>query len=237
MAEPQSNVHPEQASAKENAGVSGVHAAQTEARTFGQAGARAVGGAGQVAKSAIQSGREIAETGRRASQSMSEAWRHSLDPFMAFQLDVNRWFDDFWRSALGFRLPTAMSPMLPQMGPMAMMGAGAGLFGVPPADLKETENAHVLTLELPGLNRDDVEIAIEGDVLAVCGQKAEDNDRVGASYRMSERRFGRFKRAFPLPHDVNRQGIEAQFRDGLLTITLPKRPEAAAQKAKIEIKG
>jgi HSP20 family protein len=200
-------------------------------RSFGEAGVRAVGGAGQVARSALQGGREIAETGRQASQSMSEAWRHSFDPFMAFQLDVNRWFDDLWRSALGFRLPSAV----PAFQPMGMLGAG--LFGLPPADLKETESAHILTLELPGLGREDVEITIDSDVLAICGQKTQDNDRVGASYRMNERRYGRFRRAFPLPSDVNRQGIEAQFRDGLLTITLPKKPEAAAQRAKIEIRG
>jgi HSP20 family protein len=228
MPEPQANVHSEQASPKENAGTRG---AQSEARSFGEAGARAVGSAGLVAKSAIQGGREIAETGRQAGQSMGEAWRHSLDPFMSFQLDVNRWFDDFWRSALGMRLPTTV----PAFQPMGMLGGG--LFGLPPADLKETENAHILTLELPGLSREDVEITIESDVLAICGQKTQDNDRVGASYRMNERRYGRFKRAFPLPPDVDRRGIEAQFRDGLLTVTLPKKPEAASQRAKIEIKG
>jgi HSP20 family protein len=54
---------------------------------------------------------------------------------------------------------------------------------------------------------------------------------------MSERRYGRFERVFPLPPDVDRDRIEARFRDGLLKVTLPKNPAAAPERARIEIKG
>ncbi|HZZ36107.1 MAG TPA: Hsp20/alpha crystallin family protein, partial [Caulobacteraceae bacterium] len=58
-----------------------------------------------------------------------------------------------------------------------------------------------------------------------------------ASYHVSERRFGRFERSFPVPDDVDPAKVEAQFRDGVLRITLPKTAEAAERQARIEIKG
>src|SRR5438105_188151 len=75
----------------------------------------------------------------------------------------------------------------------------------------------------------------DGGALVVCGHKAEENGDASSTYRVSERRYGRFERAFPLPADVDRDRIEAQFRDGVLRITLPKSPTAAPQKSRIEI--
>jgi HSP20 family protein len=111
-----------------------------------------------------------------------------------------------------------------------------GLFAPPPADLKETKDAHLLSIELPGLARGDVDIALSGDMLTVRGQKIEENEDASSAYRVSERRFGRFERSFPIPFDVDRKRIEAQFRDGILKIAMPKRPDAAGQRSKIEIK-
>ena len=60
---------------------------------------------------------------------------------------------------------------------------------------------------------------------------------IPAAYRVSERRYGRFERSFPLPPDVDRGHIAAQFKDGVLKITLPKNPAAATPRSRIEIKG
>jgi len=236
MAEPQANpnMDPGNARNRESASQSAQRTAQAEARSFDEAagaGARAVQGASQVARSAIDDGRQMAETGRRAGQSMTEAWRRSMDPFLVLQLDMNRWFDDLWRQALGFRAPAA----LPSLRPFAALGPGS-FFGLPPADFKETKNAHLLALELPGLKPEDIEISIEEDMLMISGHKVEDSEDATAAYCVNERRYGRFERAFPLASDVDRQKIQAQFKDGLLKITLPKRPEAAVQRSKIEVK-
>ena len=233
MAEPQASTHSEQMRGKENA----AGATQGEPRSFeqgqaGRASAAAVQDFGRLARTAAEGGRQLAETGRRAGQQVTEALRHTFDPFLAMQLDANRWFDDIWRQALGFRA----TPAMPMLRPFGQMGA-AGLFGLPPTDLQETENAHLVSIELPGLTKDDVDIAIDGDALTVCGHKSEATEDASATWRVSERRFGRFERSFPLPPDVDRQKIQAQFRDGVLKITLPKNPQAAAARSKIQISG
>ncbi|HEY1752576.1 MAG TPA: Hsp20/alpha crystallin family protein [Caulobacteraceae bacterium] len=212
-----------------------------EPRSFDEAraraGADANGGAAaetmsQAAQPLVDGGRELAEQSRRASRQMADVWRQAVDPLMAMQYDISQWFDDVFRHTFGFR----NTPGAAALRPFGHISA-INLFGLPPADMKETETAHVLAIELPGLSREDVDLAIDGDALIVSGHKAEESDDVSATYRMSERRYGRFERAFPLPPDVERGKIEAQFRDGLLKITLPKNPDVARAKARIDIKG
>ena len=96
--------------------------------------------------------------------------------------------------------------------------------------------AYELAVELPGLTREDIDISLRGDALTIQGQKAEESEDTQASYRVSERRFGRFERTFALPDDVDTSKIDASFRDGVLRIALPKTPEAAERQLKIEIK-
>ncbi|HKT54876.1 MAG TPA: Hsp20/alpha crystallin family protein, partial [Caulobacteraceae bacterium] len=81
------------------------------------------------------------------------------------------------------------------------------------------------------------DISINGDVLQVQGHKAEEKEDASATYRVSERRFGRFERSFPLPKDVDRGGVEASFQDGLLKITLPRTGQGTEQRSKVEIRG
>ncbi|HUZ12900.1 MAG TPA: Hsp20/alpha crystallin family protein [Caulobacteraceae bacterium] len=230
MAEPHANTQNEPTRSRESAG----KGSQGEPRSFdeaGREGAIAAQGAGEVARTAAEGGRRVAQAGAEAGRNVAESWRRTFDPFMAFQLDVNRWFDDFWRQAVGFD----GVPALRMLRPFGHMGAG-GLFGPPPADLKETKDAYLLSLELPGLARDDVDISLQGDMLNVCGQKIEENEDASSAYRVSERRFGRFERSFPLPPDADRGRIEAQFRDGVLKISLAKRPGATPPRSKIEIR-
>jgi HSP20 family protein len=230
MAEPQETI-PSQSNRVKGDAQTG---APSEPRSFeetktGQQG-RAAQTIAQAAQPMVEGGRQLAEQSRRASRQVADVWRQAVDPLMAMQYDVSQWFDDVFRQTFGFHhSPTALRPF----GSVSAVS----LFGLPPAELKETETAHLLAIELPGLTREDVDLSIDGDTLVVSGQKAEESDDVSATYRVSERRYGRFERAFPLPPDVDRGKIQAQFRDGLLKITLPKNPAAAQPKARIEIKG
>ena len=180
----------------------------------------------QTAQPMLDNTRHMAEQGRRAGQQVAEAWRGAVDPFLAMQYDLGRWFDDVWRQTFGFRQPPSAfrSPFTP-----------AHFFGQPAADIRETDKAQLLAIELPGLTKDDVDISLDGDSLVICGHKAEESEDANASYRVSERRYGRFERVFPLTPDIDRAKIEAQFKDGLLKITLPKNPDAAAHRSRIEI--
>jgi HSP20 family protein len=226
-AEPQANTS--QSTESRHRGETSSGAGET--RSFVESQRRAGEAAARAAQSAGDGGRQLVEQGRRAGQQVAEAWRGAVDPFMALQYDMTRWFDDLWRQTFGFRPPTASHPLRP----FASFAPG-GLFGLPPADLRESDGGLRLAIELPGLTRDDIDVSIHGDALVVCGCKTEESDDANATYRVSERRFGRFERVFPLPPDVDRGKIEAQFRDGVLKIELPKDPDATPRRNRIEIR-
>jgi len=229
MAEPQANPATETDTSKARGGgaQAGASAQATEPRTF-EEGRKALS---QATQPVLEGGRQIAEQSRSVGRQMTDAWRQAVDPFLALQLEMSQWFDDIMRQTLGFRATPTVNPLRP-LGALS----AAGFFGLPPAEMKETETAHLITVELPGLKREDVDVAIVGDSLSICGHKAEEADDASASYRVSERRYGRFERTFPLPLDVERSGVTAEFRDGLLKITLPKNPAAAPPRSHIEVK-
>jgi HSP20 family protein len=211
------------------AGQNGQQNVQGEARSFQQEGGQANALSG--AQSAAEAGRQLAETGRSASREVAESWRSAAEPFTAMQMEMTRFLDDTFRQMAGFGLFPALRAARP------FAASAAPLFGLPATDIKETDKAYTLDIELPGLTPRDVEISIQGDVLTVAGQKAEVRDDNTAAYRISERRFGRFERVFPIAPDVERDKIQAAFRDGVLEISLPRNVQAGPQKSRIEIKG
>ena len=103
-------------------------------------------------------------------------------------------------------------------------GAPAGLA----LDVKETPEAFQVTAAVPGVAPDDVEITVLGDMLRIRGERREETEDQGAQGRwlIRERRFGAFERTVTLPTTVKSDAAEADFKDGVLTITLPKAEEA-----------
>jgi len=99
---------------------------------------------------------------------------------------------------------------------------------VPAADLHETEDRYVLTLELPGLSRADVEIEFRNDQLSVRGERPGGD--CPQRYQQLERGHGPFARVFSFVQEIDRDGIAADLADGVLTITIPKIPGAAARR-------
>lgn len=174
-----------------------------------------------------QAARETAETNRRATREITDGWRSTLEPFVAAQMDVNRWFDDMWRLASGFTGFSAMRAMRPF--------AGASLFGLPPIDVKEGAQAYRLSVELPGLAREDIDLSIQNGGLLIRAQKVEETEDVSAAHRISERHYGRMERSFPLPSDVDTGRIEAVCKDGVLKVILPKSAGADARRSPIPI--
>jgi HSP20 family protein len=219
----------------------GARARQTvesERRTFAagvdaarQTGDQAISAGQDMARRGAEAGRDLAQSGRVAGREAADLWRGAMEPFIAMQMDMNRWFEDLWRQTTG------MSALPGFRTPRAFSAGAAGLFGLPATDVKETDGAYLLSVELPGLVREDVDLAVAGDLLTVSGHKAEASSDKGGAYRVSERRFGRFERSFPIPPDVDRAKIGAAFRNGVLEIDLPKSEAAARRSEKIEIKG
>lgn len=100
---------------------------------------------------------------------------------------------------------------------------------MPPVDLHETPDCYVVTAELPGLQRDDLDIQMHDGRLTISGVRRE-RDAVCEQYHRVERGHGSFSRTFNLPIPVDVDGITADLRDGVLTVTCPKTAEAAARR-------
>jgi HSP20 family protein len=97
---------------------------------------------------------------------------------------------------------------------------------VPPVDLRESEDEYVLTAELPGLTREDVEIQLRDGVLTLSGHRPEANGACEQFHRV-ERGHGSFSRSFQLPAPIDGDQISADLRDGVLIVTCPKSREGA----------
>jgi HSP20 family protein len=102
---------------------------------------------------------------------------------------------------------------------------------VPAADVYEREHAYVVALDLPGIDRDSLNISLDQDRLSIRGSRTiEEGDE-----RRAERPRGRFIRRFGLPATIDQQGITADYKDGVLRVTLPKRQARQAQRVEIKI--
>lgn len=106
----------------------------------------------------------------------------------------------------------------------------------PRIDIGETDGQYEVTAELPGMDQKDVELEIRDNVLTMKGEKSEERDEKKKDYRVTERRFGRFERTFPLPEEVDESKISAEFKKGVLTVTLPKSAKAQKSARKIDVK-
>jgi HSP20 family protein len=111
-------------------------------------------------------------------------------------------------------------------------GPQDGRFGVLPADVWEDENNIMLELELPGLKPEEVNVSFEDGLLRIEGERKEPEHK-GETY-ISERVYGKFSRTFQLPKVIDPQTMQANFHDGVLVVTCPKKPETRPKK--IEIK-
>lgn len=103
----------------------------------------------------------------------------------------------------------------------------------PSLDVEENEDAFVLHVELPGVAAEDIEANLEENVLTISGERHFYADRDSEGFRRIERRFGRFHRSVRLPDRVQPDAVEATYRDGLMTITVPKAEEAKPRRIEV----
>ena len=140
------------------------------------------------------------------------------DPMEGFQREMNRLFDDFFR-------PT------PFGGTQWPFGGA-----MPRVDVEETDGEYQVSAELPGIDEKDVNLTLADNVLTIHGEKKAEREEKDKNYYLSERSFGSFRRAIPLPTEVDEEKVEAFFKNGVLTVRLPKSPEAKAKARRIEVK-
>ena len=102
-------------------------------------------------------------------------------------------------------------------------------------DVCERENEYEITAELPGMDASNVDVRLSEGVLTIKGEKKEKKEEQQKDYYISERRYGSFHRSFEVPEGIDEDKIQASFEKGVLTIKLPKGPEAQKPEKKIPI--
>lgn len=130
-----------------------------------------------------------------------------------------------------------ITPMFEEfLRPMAGWGGRmGGMIRTPDSDVVETENEIRVTVELPGMKVEDIDLDLENNILTISGEKREERQDRNETWHLSERRYGKFSRSFVLPRDVEADRIEAHFGDGVLNVVVPK--SAKARRRRIEIHG
>lgn len=105
----------------------------------------------------------------------------------------------------------------------------------PTTDIAETENEFIVKTELPGLTANDVEVALEGDVLTIKGKREFSDEIKKENYHRIERRYGSFKRSFTLPSNADLESITAKVKEGLLTVRIVKKEIAKPKVIEVEV--
>ena len=151
--------------------------------------------------------RDLIPWGRQTSSNQAPVpYRESeMTPFFGLRREIDRLFDDVFR--------------LPVFG-------GAGAISWPSVEVTEGDREIRISAEIPGMSEKDVELTVHDGVLTLRGEKKSQTEDKDRGY--SERWYGRFERRIALPFGVEEAKAEASFRDGVLTVTLPKSAEAAS---------
>lgn len=145
-------------------------------------------------------------------------WRPRSDVFR-FRNEMDRLFDDFME-----RFP-------------ARRGVGEHIWN-PDVDIQDSENEVIVKAELPGMEQSDVDVSIKDNVLTLKGEKKQEQEKEEKeqNFHRVERTYGSFTRVFTLPTTVVADKAAAKFKNGILTITLPKAEEAKPKEIAIEVK-
>ncbi len=143
------------------------------------------------------------------------------DPIVTFRREMDRMFDDFFNNfGFGGRSPRPLT------------GGWQGV--TPTVDVAETDRELVVTAELPGLDQQDFEVTLAGDVLTIKGEKKAEQERKDGDHYYMERRFGSFSRTIGLPQGIEESAINADYKDGVLHVTIKRRE--SAQPRRIDVK-
>ncbi len=140
----------------------------------------------------------ILSPARAAPRTMTAA-----DPFSELHREMNRLFDDFLVAGLS-------SP-----------SSGATI-STPRLDVRENSSELCVCADLPGVKPEDLELRMEGNLLTLRGEKRHESEQSQDDYHLMERSYGRFQRSIQLPFTPAPEGVQAEFKDGVLTIHLPK---------------
>lgn len=140
------------------------------------------------------------------------------NPFLVLRNEMDKVFDNFSR---GFELEP--------------FGKGINTFQ-PKVNIVDSEKEITVSVEIPGMDEKDIDLSLTKDSLTIKGEKKEEKEEKGKNYHRMERSYGSFSRTLPLPVEINTEKAEASYKQGVLTILLPKTEKAVKETKKIPIK-
>lgn len=134
-----------------------------------------------------------------------------------------------------FRIMESMLGWEPGASLLPLGGATAQSY-VPKFDVKETQDSYVFTADLPGIKEEDLDISLTGNQLMVSGKREQESSKETERYHLYERSHGSFSRVFTLPDGVNPDQVAANLKEGVLTLTVGKKPEVQPRKISLSSK-
>ena len=105
----------------------------------------------------------------------------------------------------------------------------------PSADISETDTAYLIKAEIPGVNKEDVKVSIENGMLTIQGERKMEKEEKGKKYHRIERSYGSFMRSFRVPDDADESAVKAEFKDGVLNVTLNKSAKAKPKAINVSV--
>ncbi|WP_295315845.1 Hsp20/alpha crystallin family protein [Roseobacter sp.] len=156
---------------------------------------------------------------RDKDKSQAGERENGANPLVSLQRDINEVFEDFWH-----RVENGWTGR----------NDGVGMIG-PSTDVTETEKSVDVSIELPGMTEKDIDISLTSDSMTIRGEKKIEHKDERKGVYMSERSYGSFYRTVPLPAGVDTDKAEATFKNGVLTVSLPKTAEAQAKIKRIPV--
>ena len=141
-----------------------------------------------------------------------------FEPLTSFDREIDTMFDKFMRGGTADDSSFAVSHWMPAV------------------DVAEHDEEYQVKVELPGVSKDDVKITMQDNILTIHGEKKQEKESKSSNYHRVERSYGSFQRSFTLPTSVKHDTIEASYKDGILTIALPKAEEAKPKQIEVKVK-
>ncbi|HEC80511.1 MAG: Hsp20/alpha crystallin family protein [Candidatus Coatesbacteria bacterium] len=143
-------------------------------------------------------------------------WRPLSRDLTLIQREMNRLFDDFFGRGIAEREESD--------------------FFSPAVDLSETDDEFRVRAELPGINQEDMNISLVGNTLVIKGEKKQEKEEEKENYHYVERVYGSFRRDIDLPAEIDADKVEAEFKDGILNITIPKSEKGKPKEIEVKVK-
>lgn len=116
--------------------------------------------------------------------------------------------------------------------PFRQMGSRLAEWVAPASEASSSDDGYSISMEVPGVNEDDLELTVEDGIVTIRGEKRTSKEEKGETWYFSERQYGAFTRSFRLPPDADEEGVDANLKDGVLTVKLPRKTVEAGKSDK-----